>query len=1256
MASTAESPSVLIVALDPTRPPAPRPLPEEEQAALQPRHSRVLRAALAMRGGVSLAVWIGGAVAEIDVWRRIRIRTAADGTSCAVLIPPSPDAGAHNEHWVDRAVRYARVLHSRGFDAVEFDVMAGASAGGLNSVMYAVAQRAGASVDGLLTTWRDVGGAWSLMHPPGFRRLDSILRGDDYFWPQVHTALRNFYDPSETDIHPAHRATRVTVDLSATIVDSEDSSERGTKEGKGHFHFVGSDDNTANERGRNIPAAHDPSADASLARLAYAARTTSAFPGAFEPALIFSKTTTPDAVVEPSNSESVDMSFAFHAHREDWSHPFRVVDGAVLDNIPIDRAFRAIRGMASTVNASRALVYLDPSPPIQPLGSVRPTAYGVRAGSATPSGPRRVLERMADRRSQLLSGVAAGRGKRGIRESGEDEEDEVERFRLQLAQSHGRSDSLAVLSNAAISRYHLPKARRAYVRFRATTDLQLLTLTLANPSLWQLGTNLPTRQNWMAWSSEERSGLAHCFLAEYEDASRADETGVFAQAITLGPQAVIDATLCALNWVRSLEELPMDGNLDDNLDAVFGGSHEPREPPLPVASITLLRTRLYLLLAHATDLRDVALRRVLDETEAQRKLPDSPRRAPASGDQAGARATALATSVVTSWVYASSAVLAELEDDWQQLDACLITLRSASPGPSNPYPGWKESPYAGIPTRRPDFDAQDLAPFLAATGIPEPISTLTYWRITGDEAPARAEQYTTLIDRKVRAATVAALRMPSADLDAEVVARLFSDRQLGSDEKLAGTSLFNFAGFLSKHWRSNDWWWGRLDAAAGMTRLVASYPPREEGESLDLSSTIDAVQSGVLADADRSDAGPFGGIPADAAGSDTRARFAMGGDSIDNLHPGYLVAVLSRTVRVASRAFSGSTGTAMRFLIAALRPVLVFAPIALNPLRQALVAAILGVTIAIAAAAAYLPARPPDVFSFLPGYALLLVIGLSLIAAIIGVLRTWTRLVGLVRASSATRHSRILALVLNLRRESTWQGAVYAVFALVTLVVASAELWTDGLSVSYWILVISASVLAARARLRARSPSEEEHRVLLFGAGILAYSGWLVVVALLPDWVQTLRWDSGTLLPITVTAAGFLVSALLTLSWLPILGTLTRTWLLNWVTVSLVAGAASGVIVFIATHVRGTGFGVLNAGTAVVLVIVAWGSIVWWLPEIPEGASPRWKAYEVPDTLRRTYRVGSAPTTSVTPDREAGPTTDHRRSGEPAQPPRSART
>src|SRR3954470_22585917 len=68
-----------------------------------------LRIALGMRGGVSLAVWMGGACSEID-----RFRRALDA---------------------DGAPIYRQVLTASGYGSVAVDVVAGASAGGLNSVL-----------------------------------------------------------------------------------------------------------------------------------------------------------------------------------------------------------------------------------------------------------------------------------------------------------------------------------------------------------------------------------------------------------------------------------------------------------------------------------------------------------------------------------------------------------------------------------------------------------------------------------------------------------------------------------------------------------------------------------------------------------------------------------------------------------------------------------------------------------------------------------------------------------------------------------------------------------------------------------------------------------------------------------------------------------------------------------------------------------------------------------------------------------------
>ena len=55
---------------------------------------RSLRVALAMKGGVSLAVWIGGAVAELDILRRIRIIRDGAELHRYLLTDPADPSGA----------------------------------------------------------------------------------------------------------------------------------------------------------------------------------------------------------------------------------------------------------------------------------------------------------------------------------------------------------------------------------------------------------------------------------------------------------------------------------------------------------------------------------------------------------------------------------------------------------------------------------------------------------------------------------------------------------------------------------------------------------------------------------------------------------------------------------------------------------------------------------------------------------------------------------------------------------------------------------------------------------------------------------------------------------------------------------------------------------------------------------------------------------------------------------------------------------
>lgn len=157
--------------------------------------STELRLALAMRGGVSLAVWIGGSVAEIDQARTAEIDDAAGKTGF-----------------------WPQVLRdATAYDAVVVDVLAGASAGGLNGVLYAASQIYGFPYERMRGVWLDVGGTEGLVRRSG--PWPSLFMGDDYFLTTVHRNLEELIaaaPPADTS-EPSRR--RVELALSATVME-----------------------------------------------------------------------------------------------------------------------------------------------------------------------------------------------------------------------------------------------------------------------------------------------------------------------------------------------------------------------------------------------------------------------------------------------------------------------------------------------------------------------------------------------------------------------------------------------------------------------------------------------------------------------------------------------------------------------------------------------------------------------------------------------------------------------------------------------------------------------------------------------------------------------------------------------------------------------------------------------------------------------------------------------------------------------------
>ncbi|MFU8948179.1 DUF3376 domain-containing protein, partial [Mycetocola zhadangensis] len=76
-----------------------------------------------------------------------------------------------------------------------------------------------------------------------------------------------------------------------------------------------------------------------------------------------------------------------------------------------------------------------------------------------------------------------------------------------------------------------------------------------------------------------------------------------------------------------------------------------------------------------------------------------------------------------------------------------------------------------------------------------------------EEKGERKEEGKGRRERKKRKEKRKARERGRSDSDSEVLVRLFGTG-LGSSDKLAGTDGFNFGGFLSRVWRTNDCWWG----------------------------------------------------------------------------------------------------------------------------------------------------------------------------------------------------------------------------------------------------------------------------------------------------------------------------------------------------------------------------------------------------------------------------------------------------------------
>lgn len=779
---------------------------------------RELRLALAMRGGVSLAVWIGGACAEIDELRRARSSSVA------------PE---------DRDPFWSDLTRACGYSRVSVDVLSGASAGGLNGVLFAAAIRHGFALRDLEPVWRELASLDDLRRTS--EPWHSILDGDEAFLEAVHDKLASLVgdapggDPDQpVDLRLS--ATHVEPVAVATVSPTDERLVRFRSDAGFHF--------------RHDPTGAAPRLDleddaAALWRLAVAARATASFPVAFEAAVVRSSRpgSFSDAPPAAAPGRMVDCRGVFSDSagsprlRGPEPHPldFAVADGGIIDNIPIGRALDAVAAAPADGPTRRVVAYLHPTGPPPPAAEATATASAGVASASVPGQPARGAR-------AAVAGVVRAKV---ANESIDADLAQLEGFnasiRLGLLLRRATVERLPVVAGdgGAVVR---PTASQwdAYVVQRSAADAARLRALLDDP-VAVLGEDPfphdPAGDDvWRAplarWPRWDRERLEVALSTVFADALAATP-GVdrpSGAVLRVGLSTLRRSIDLALEWCRHLPAA-------DDAAATAIGVAKRRLYDLRSSVGVLERARRLgwvTLAGHAgppdgsVDAWAAAAVGAVDgllwvPAEAAEALARKDPSAAGYLVEVEARLDRLAEegfavgSPPPEHVDARLPIAIELDrliDQLLELAPAYGPAESSETVPGGLFPDdhpgaladrvlrWGWGP---VGARLVVLEILSLAEHLAGSTPTVPVD---FYRISAAAPTPLAEQFTALRERSEA--------IGAAEPDGWTGLADF----LRPEVKLAGNELSNFAAFLDPRWRTNDWLWGRLDATSSLVRLL----------------------------------------------------------------------------------------------------------------------------------------------------------------------------------------------------------------------------------------------------------------------------------------------------------------------------------------------------------------------------------------------------------------------------------------------------
>lgn len=352
---------------------------------------RELRLALVCYGGVSLAVYMHGVTKELH---KLVLASAAYDE------PANPFPSFRSEHvyWdLLHRIEKGEVGQSRGVNTrIVVDVISGTSAGGINGICLAKAIALNRPQDALRTLWFDRGDISQLAAAPKPLPLwikaplllakstfskQTPLRGDDMCrWLfsafEAMDRAQSVYPGPVSLLPPGH-----TLDLFVTTTDFQGYPRQlpiydpRMITDIAHRHVL--------EFRHEHPAKTDFGPQANHV-LAFAARATSSFPGAFPPITFASY----EACFKPNSPQLATLAARqFEAYAVSGVDPARscFVDGGVLNNYPFALAIRAIKAKPAEREVVRRLLYIEPDP--VPSNRLAPSAAAAESDNAEANVP-----------------------------------------------------------------------------------------------------------------------------------------------------------------------------------------------------------------------------------------------------------------------------------------------------------------------------------------------------------------------------------------------------------------------------------------------------------------------------------------------------------------------------------------------------------------------------------------------------------------------------------------------------------------------------------------------------------------------------------------------------------------------------------------------------------------------------------------------------------------------------------------------------